>query len=286
MARPLTVTVATGGADTSIPTGPQFGANFAIVGPDGTRVAFNDPTDVDYVGMLTDISGFDAPDLRESADDLVQQDGGIHGDFFYGRRPVTLSGMILNPASADDRNRKMTRMMRACRALRSDATISWVLSGGYEQYIRVRLQNGPRFQGNWQKEFMVGMVAADPRIYSTTLNSTFVPLGGSATLTNNGNAWMYPNIAIYGPVTNPTLRNFTTGESINIIYTLVAGQFLALDVANHTVLLNGTTSLYSSVDLASTSWWALAPGANDIRSTVYASSAGAGITVEYRDTWM
>lgn len=286
MARPLTVTVATGAADLSIPTGPQVSAKWVLVGPDGTRVTWNDPTDRDYIGMVSEATGFDAADLRESADDLVQMDGGVHGDFFFGRRPVTLSGIILNPLSADDRNRKMTKMMRACRALRQDATLTWILEGNYEQYMRVRLQNGPRFTGGWQKEFQVGLVAADPRIYSTTLTTSNVPIAGAATLVNNGNAPMYPVTAVYGPVTNPTITNFTTGESITLITTLIAGEVIALDHAAHTVTKNGTTSLYSAIKSSLTYWWAIVPGDNDIRCAVSASSAGSAMTVSYRDAWL
>jgi hypothetical protein len=63
---------------------------------DGVRVVFNDPQDADYVGMLTNISGLDSPDVREAADDLIGDDGGVHGNFYYGRRPIVLEGQIDN----------------------------------------------------------------------------------------------------------------------------------------------------------------------------------------------
>lgn len=292
MSRPLTVTITSGGTDTSVPTGPESGAPFVITGPDGTRVSFNDQTDRDYIGMLTEISGFDAPDIRESAEDLVQLDGGIHGDFFYGRRPVTLSGLILNPASVDDRNRKMTKMMRACRALRQDAQISWTLSGGQTQFIRARLQNGPRFEGAWQKSFMVGMVAADPRIYSTTFQQTVIDaVTGSATVTNNGNAPTWPYLVIRGPITNAYAMNYTGGQKIQLAATLNAAATLTLDTINRTALLDDSTinyhdSFYSAVDFFNTDWWQILPGDNDIRLGATSYGTGASLTVQWRDAWL
>jgi len=105
---------------TILPTGPQFGVKYTLTGPDGTVVTFNDFSDPNNVGTLTDISGFDSPEVRESADDLVEMDGGIHGSFFYGRRPITLSGLIHEHADAADRNMRMARLMQATNAMRDD----------------------------------------------------------------------------------------------------------------------------------------------------------------------
>lgn len=81
-----------------VASGPQYGVKYVLTGMqgDGVRVVFNDPADADYVGVLTNISGLDSPDLRESADDLIGDDGGIHGNFYHGRRPIVLEGMIDN----------------------------------------------------------------------------------------------------------------------------------------------------------------------------------------------
>lgn len=290
MARPLTITVGTGAPDTSVPTGPEINGKWIITGPDGTRAVFNDPTDLDYVGMLTDVSGFDAPELRESADDLVQMDGGIHGDFYYSRRPVTLTGLVLNPASADERNRKMTKIMRACRALRSDAIVEWTLSGGYQQYISARLQNGPRFEGAWQKSFQIGFVAADPRIYSKIYQQNAAPAASpyaALTLNNAGNADTWPLVSVRGPGTNPTVVNYSTGQAIRLVYTIpTASDFVVFDAFNRTVKLNNTASVYSGIDFINSDWWALAPGDNEIRLYFDSFSTGASLTVEHRSAWL
>lgn len=307
------ITVAPLGADVSnIPTGPQLSAVWEVRAPDGSRAVFNDPNDVDYVGVLTDATGFDAPEVREAAEDLVQLDGGIHGDFFYGRRPVTLEGMILNPASANDRNVRMTKLTKACRALRQDATISWTLDGGYKQFVKARLQNGPRYAGQWQKTFQVGMVAEDPRIYSDSLYTRTVSAGGVAEATNrgydkrfdygygagqitgqlmianNGNAMSWPVITIYGPGINPSVTNATTGETLTFTYNLGASEFLVIDTNPliRSVLLNNQASRYSAVDFLNSEWWGLQPGLNDVRINFASYSTGAALNVTYRDAWL
>lgn len=289
-------------------TGPQISAPFVLTGPDGTRVAFNNAADPDYIGMLRDVTGLDSPDVRESADDLVQMDGGIHGDFFYGRRPVTLTGLLLNPASADERNQRMTSLMRASNAMRADAILSWTLEGGEAQFLSVRRQQPLRITGAWQKEFQLAVVAADPRIYSTALHQEDVvpgadglggfsspltspltssaPVSGQVMVDNQGSAQSPALLVINGPCTNPRVINFTTGEELVLTYTLGEAEFLVIDMLNRTVLLNNSASRYGAVDFNATSWWWLEPGENDIRFAPSSYSLGCTLEIHFRDAWL
>ena len=298
------------GVDTSIPTGPEVNAKYVLTGPDGTRAVFNDQTDRDFVGMLTEVSGLDSPEVRENADDLVQFDGGIHGDFFYGRRPMTLTGLILNPTSADERNRRMTKLKRASNAMRGDAILQWTLSGGYEQFVAVRRQQPLRIEGAWQKQFQLPLVAADPRIYGVPFKHAQLTAGegagetgrgysrqypinyGGATVSgqmfveNQGNTTTYPLVTVYGPGLNPVITNFTTGQSVHLTYNIGVGEYLVIDMLNRTVLLNSTASRYSAVDFFLSAWWGLEPGQNDLRITYSSFSTGAGLVVQWRDAWL
>jgi hypothetical protein len=254
----------------------EINVKYTLTGPDGTTAVFNDPSDPNYVGMLTEVTGLDSPDVRESADDLVEMDGGIHGDFFYGRRPVVLNGIVLNPSSASARNLRLDLLSRASDAMRGDAVLTWTPSGSVPQYIRVRRQQPLRISGAWQKTFQVPLVAADPRIYSSSLNTSTVVTSPSATsagrtypkvypiaysaaaplgqllVTNAGTSSTFPVLRIYGPGNNPKVYNFTTGKLIALTYSLGAGDWLTVDTLNRTVLLNDTTSRYSAVDFLNT----------------------------------
>lgn len=287
----IIVPVATGfGGSGEIPTGPQISAKYTLVGPTGARVVFNDDADRDMIGVMTEITGLDSPDVRESADDLVQADGGVHGSFYFGRRPVTMSGVLLNPVSADDRNRRMTALMEASNALRSDATLTWTLQNGYEQFIKVRRNSPLRITGAWQKQYQLSLVASDPRIYSTTLQSANVL--GTAISTehiyafNAGNTTMYPQIVVQGPVTNPVLRNSSNGGVIELNVTLSSIEQLVIDTLNRTVTDQNGDSRYSAVDFLDTVWWGLDPGTNDINFSASSATSGSLFTMYWRDAWI
>lgn len=161
----------------------DYGMKFTLTGPDGTVATFNDSTDANYVGV-TDlgVSGIDSADIRESADDLVEGDGGVHGDFFYGRRPVIIAGHISPITSKADRDAKVGKLTRASNAMRrlnpidtsrGDCTLSWDPLGDTNTvFVRLRRQQPVRITGPWVKQFMLSMVAADPNIYSSVLHST------------------------------------------------------------------------------------------------------------------
>lgn len=286
------VPVLTGASDLSIPTGPQLSAIFEITGPTGARVVLNDNTDRDYIGMITDLTGLDSPDVREYATDRVQTDGGIHGDFFFGRRPVTLSGLLLNPLSADDRNRRMTALMEATNAMRNDGTLKWTLQNGYEQFLRFRRQAPLRITGNWQKEFQLSLVSADPRIYGTSLYESRVvgtAIGTTNTIApNSGNAGMFPAFTIYGPVTAPRISNLSNGGAIQFLptVTIASGDYYTIDASNKTVVDSGGVSRYSGIDFLSTLWFTMDPGINTIKYSATSATGISSFVTNWRDSWL
>lgn len=286
----------------------EFGIKYTLTGPDGTSAVFNDQADPNYVGVLTEITGFDSPDVRESADDLVQMDGGIHGDFFYGRRPITMTGLILNPSGLTDRADRAMLVSRASDAMRGDASLVFTPPGGVQSIIWVRRQQPLRITGGWQKQFQLQLVAADPRVYSYALNTAVVMASassgdvgraydkqydidygpaapsGQVLITNGGSTLTYPVLTITGPATNPQITNMTTGQRISLAYTLVAGEQLVIDTLNRTVKLGGVANRYGAIDFLNTSWWGLVPGVNDLRIASFAT--GASLRVDWRDAWL
>lgn len=302
MAATIFVPLLAGTPFQSVPTGAQLSAKFVLTGPDGTRAVFNDQSDVDYVGKLSDVTGLDGPEVRESAEDLVQLDGGVHGDFYFGRRPLSLEGILLNPVSADDRNRRMTKIMRASNALRSDATLQWTLENGYEQYVKVRRQQSPRFNGNWQKTFQLGLVAADPRIYGISEryfegNLASLPANSSQTiilnfnLNNLGNAEAPVIFQASGPgMSTFSFSNYTTGTTLALNATKFAGETLTVDMMNRTIMSSTSGTSYSRINMPLTSWGGLVPGTNNIlisaSNTTNAALTNGKVRVFWRDSWL
>jgi hypothetical protein len=107
------------------PFATEFGAFYRLVGPDGSVATFNDPTDPSYVGALTEVTGLDSADIREAASDLTEADGGAHGAFYFGRRPITMTGRVFGHSSISERNIRMDRARRASAGMRGDSILSW-----------------------------------------------------------------------------------------------------------------------------------------------------------------
>lgn len=290
--------------------GPQYGVKYTLTGPDGTIAVFNDSADPNYVGVLgPETSGLDSADVRESADDLVEMDGGIHGSFYYGRRPIVLNGQLAPPVSTIDRNTKASKLRRASNALRQDAILKWTPDGGVEQFCRVRRQAPLRITGGWVKNFQLPLVSADHRVYSTALTTVSVdasgtessgraypkdypvdyglsPGAGEITIDQQGDSDSPAVIRVYGPGVNPQITNTTLGQTISLLYTMSDGEYLSIDTANRTILLNGATNRYSALDFDNTEWWFLIPGTNLLTLRYFSYSAGAKMEVDYRDAWI
>jgi len=286
---------------------------YELTGPDGQRVVWNDQADPDYVGITTEIGGLDAPDLTESAENLVQEDGGVHGDFFHNRRPLTFEGLLLNPQDPTERNTRMLKMTGATNAMRADATLRFQPSGMEMLRTDVRRQNGPRFSGAWQKTFQVGLVAEDPRIYSDTVYTQQTPASlvgvppqgrafpetgnivygsgdtsGQLFITNSGNTTTYPIISITGPGNFPAVINATSGYTMYFSGALSASDTIVIDTnpLRRTVILNNALSVYSRLQFSTSTIWGLLPGANDIRLTFASFSTGAGMAIQWQNAWI
>lgn len=180
-----------------MPVAPELSAKYELVSPSGYRCTFNDPSDPDYVGPLTDHSGFDSPEIREEAENRPGTDGGVHGQFLFGRRSMTLTGKVLNPVSTIDRANRLEVLQRTVLdCLKSDGTLTWTLSSGQTLTIKVRTQQPLRTEGAWQKQFQIALAAADPLIYSTSAGehvSTWSFLTGGA---NSSLAMFYPQAPV------------------------------------------------------------------------------------------
>lgn len=265
----------------------ELNVSYMLTGPTGIVAVFNDQSSGNYVGMITELTGFDSPEIRESADDLVQMDGGIHGNFYYGRRPVVMNGILLNPASATARNARMEKLTQASDALRADAVLDWTPSGGARRKLSLRRQQPLRFIGAWQKEFQLAMVAADPRIYSYA-SSTLEKLtsaGGNVAPTNAGTTPTWPIFTITGPINSPIITNTVTGEDLRFTNNLSAGNTMIIDTLNHTVI-SGVTNLYGSVNFTLSEWFPMLPGANSFTLSGSSTTAATKLRVDWNDAWM
>lgn len=264
--------------------GVEYGCTYVLEGPDGARAVLNDSTDKDFVGILSpESSGLDSSDVRESANDRAQEDGGIHGDFYEGRRPVVLVGTII-ASSATDRNEKVAKIKRASRALRRDATLTWQPQGAASKVsLSLRRQQPLRITKGFVKEFQIPMVAAYP-FPRGKFREEAGSVASPVILENLGDGEALPIVYVFsstgkGTIKNPIITNATAKSSIKLNAEIKEGEQIEIDFRSHTILRESKNE-YSTLDFVSSTWWTILPGKNEIKI-----SAGE-IEVAFQDTYI
>lgn len=278
-------------------------------------------TSISYNGLdinsapyhMQEIEGLlSSPDIRSGDYSKLSRNGMIPGTDRYSGRAVNLNLLIdhYDETSFGDAISALSSAFSAPidSALPLTFTIRGVASGQTARlYVRPRKLNLPidfeYFNGASYAD--IQLFATDPLIYSddeltATITLAQDPGGmtfplvfplvfggggsyGSAIVTNDGNADAPVVIRINGPVTNPTVRNVTTGQSLGFTATIASGDYLLVDTLNRTVLLNGTADRYSY--LTNPQWWRLAPGDNEIRYFAAITSASTAV-ITYRSAWL
>lgn len=277
-----------------IPYAPEYGITYELTNSAGVRAVFNNSADADYVGFIggdDGITGLDSADVRESAMELVEADGGAHGNFYLGRRPIVINATVYGHATMAARSTKIDKAMRASMALRSDSTLKWTTSLGAAMYVPVRRQQPFRATGGWNKKIQIPLVSQWAVIFGQTLKTTAaMSMGGSAvTGENQGNFKSYPVLTITGPTTNPTLTNQTTSEAFTTTgLTMVTGETVQFDLSNHTgVFTAGARNGQSAnryINFATTKWPSFS--GNGVTDSFALSGTGsATATLAFRDVW-
>lgn len=108
-------------------------------------------------------------------------------------------------------------------------------------------------------------------------------------VTNAGDARVWPVLRLYGATFAPILENLATGDRLTFpALTIAAGDYVEIRTAPgaRAVLLNGTSSIYSTLDRSASSWWPLVPGVNPIRLTDSSHDASARLDVIYTDGYV
>ena len=280
--------------DLSTPFGIETGILYEIIASDGFRASFNDSTDRDFVGYVEEITGLDGADVRDSSELIVEGDGGRNFNFYHGRRPITLTGPLNPSVFGLAANQNITRLLRATNAMRADAKLRWSATGGVPVEIAVRRSSSPRITGNRLKTYLVGLIAADPRIYSQATNTASgalalsggVATGGPLSVTNAGSTPTRPTLTVSGPISNPTFTNITTGKALGLTTTIAAGGSVTVDFGARTIVNQAGTSIYSALNYTTSQWWDLPSGTNSLNVTGAWTVAGGTFSVGWKDAWL
>lgn len=271
----------------------QLGCKYVLTAPSGLRAAFNDSADADYVGVLQDISGLDSADVREAASELVEADGGQHGFFFFGRRPITMTALIYNHADMTVRQSRIDKARRVIKeCMRADGILSWQnlpTASNPQMQTWVRQQQPFRIAGSWNKTIQMALVSQYTPLFSTALNTSAVTATGGAgvALENKGDYPSYPVVTINATSTNPTITDGAGGTFFTTGLILATGEVLVVDMLNHTAAFtagarNGQSGNRYIDFSATTTWPRLTTGTHTWGMT----GGGSGtFQVAWRDSW-
>jgi len=108
---------------------------------------------------------------------------------------------------------------------------------------------------------------------------------GAVAVANGGTAAYWPRLRILGPVTNPVVTLVESGAWVRYTGSLLAGQWLDLDMANRRVLLQGQVSVRQSVSSAG-DWLSVPPGGGSVTWSADTADPAALLSVwSYEGSW-
>lgn len=142
-----------------------------------------------------------------------------------------------------------------------------VLVGDWrEAVIGERVDGGTGFIFPFKMPFTLGSAASTAAI-------VYFTVGGSAPI--------QPIVYIYGPCTNPEVRDDAGQRFVFSGLTLAVNSFVQIDMAAATVRIGGTSdaSVYHLVDFSLSTFWSWWPGPHSLR---FMSSTGSA-SVQWRD---
>lgn len=281
-------------------------ADAYAVSLDGTQFWGLDDFGAEF--WVQSVEGWDGADVRQAVTPQPNSHGAFDPVTYHDARKLTLSGTIV-AQSAQDRRMAEQRLRQACGIGRIDPVTLRVDEAPFARQVTVWLAGKPSFaaSGPTMSVFSIPLIATDPLRYDvdeqdvllglplTSTGFTYpytypvtygVGAVGDMTLTNEGDADSWPVLHIQGPVTNPIVRNNTTGDQLNLTITLAAADYLDIDCRPtvHTVVLNGSASRRSSVQ-AGSRFPAVSPGDSVWQFRAASFQSAAQLTVSFRSAY-
>lgn len=268
----------------------ETGVLHEIVTPAGT-LTFNQRGVAEYL-RFTAVDGMDLAVLGRELQPLGARDGvapppNAFRDALY---PAFAGDIVADTLTARRQKHEELRS-RLAAITNADGTLKWTPSGASVRQRTVRVYEGPFIrQGDKLDTFQFTLVAADPLAYSTVeQTSADIAVNGAAVnVTNGGDAPTWPKLRIYGAVTNPVLKNNTTGKRVEFDYNggLVVpdGTYLEIDTRmSQAVLASTGASQIGALDPLVSEFWQLAVGVNAVELDGSSPGVNAKAVVIWRD---
>lgn len=203
-------------------------------------------------------------------------------------------------------------LLAAINPIKGPGILRKILGNGRKYDLDVYIEEGPNFNprgegwDEWGYREALKFIAHNPIYYNPnafsqslfskvenqmfplTFPFTFLTHSATAVVNYTGTWEEYPTIAIAGPITNPIITNWTTGESIGLTYGIIAGEVVVFDLTYErksvTSSLNGSLAGYiSTSDLAT---FHLAPGVNNLSISGYGTTTATTVTMTWHERFI
>lgn len=173
-----------------------------------------------------------------------------------------------------------------CRPKRAEFPGSWDVGMGLARGVLEFESTDPVWHG-LEATYETGMMeASGGRTYDRTYPMTYGALGdgGSVVVTNGGNLESYPVMRVYGPVDTPVITNLAQDKIIKVNVDIAADSYLEINLAKHTLLMNGTGNQRSALD-PSSRWFTFDPGDTEILFNGNVFDADATLQIDMYNAW-
>lgn len=256
------------------------------------------------------LTGFDPgfPEIRESAEPRPAADGTVDTTRLFGARAVTAQLVVMTPAALDRLRGWLAPARRPwmaytpeglperrmqVRVAQHAAPLAQMSSRGLiDVSVQWRAPSGRAVSSQEHGGTANPTMSDDGRAYPRSYPLTYPPSTGQGTVVvrNDGNVDTDPLLRIHGPCAGPKIANETLGAALVFSSTLriAAGDYVDLDTAERTALLNGlpAQSVYRHLDFTQSTWWPLVSGLNKVRFYPAEWDQPSRADIRWRDAYL
>lgn len=173
-----------------------------------------------------------------------------------------------------------------CRPKRAEFPGTWDVGMGLAKGVLEFEATDPVWHG-LESTYETGMMeASGGRTYDRTYPMTYGALGdgGSVVVSNDGNIESYPVMRVYGPVDTPIIKNAAKDKFIKVNVDIPADSFLEINLAKHTILMDGTGNQRSALD-PSSRWFSFDPGDSEVIFNGNVFDEDATLQIDMYNAW-
>lgn len=250
------------------------------------------------------VEGFDPgfPRVRENSYDEPNADGSYDQTQFVGERIVSIDMVIVPVPAASTTKTQIRRAIMQYLHPRQRSVLKVVWEpGGEEQEVVIRTQDQRMPIDSWSHRKVNLTFKAQPYFQSPVLSGTAEDASESVSspltfpitfpfdfggvgvtsyinISNTGDAPLWPTFQILGPITDPRIKNVTSGEELvfeNL--SLAADDRLYIDMQRSTVRFNNVEDYSVYVDYETSEWWSCDIGINQVSLEGTDTAAATGL---------